>query len=62
MTVRRDRHPKKQFWQILVTDEGRQIDESDEQLPNVQGPILDSLDPGSNVTVASDRHTLKQFS
>jgi hypothetical protein len=32
--VESDLHPSKQFWQIVSTGEGIQIDESDEQLQN----------------------------
>jgi hypothetical protein len=34
MIVGRDLHSLKQYWQIILTEEGIQIDESDEQLQN----------------------------
>jgi hypothetical protein len=46
---------------MTSTEEGRQIDESDEHLRNVQAPVIGSREPDSNVTVESDRHFSKQF-
>jgi hypothetical protein len=43
-----------------LTDEGIQIDESDEQSENAESRMLKSLDPGSKVTVERDEHASKQ--
>jgi hypothetical protein len=37
--VEREVHFSKQDWQIVSTDEGIQIDESDEQVVNAEGSI-----------------------
>jgi hypothetical protein len=49
--VERDLHPLKDSWQIFSTDEGIQIDESDEQLENAARSIYESLESDSNVIV-----------
>jgi hypothetical protein len=41
-------------------DEGRQIDESDEQLENADSPRVKSLHPDPNVTLESFSQQLKQ--
>jgi hypothetical protein len=56
VTVERDLHPKKQFLARLSTDEGMQIDESDEQNQNADLSMNESLEPDSNVTVERDSH------
>jgi hypothetical protein len=52
----------KQFPQSSSTEEGIQIDESDEQSPNADFSIHESLEFNSNVSVERERHPLKQFS
>jgi hypothetical protein len=47
--------------QIFSTEEGMQIDESDEQLSKALHSIHESLEPDSNVIVERDRHSLKQW-
>jgi hypothetical protein len=42
MIVERELHPKKHSGQIFLTEEGIQIDESDEQLENVDSSIHES--------------------
>jgi hypothetical protein len=54
--VKRDLHPLKQDSPIVSTDEGIQIDESDEQLKNVERSIHESLESDSNVIVERDLH------
>jgi hypothetical protein len=44
-------HPEKQESQIISTDEGIQMDESDEQYWNADFPIRESLESDSNVTI-----------
>jgi hypothetical protein len=58
--VERDLHPLKQSWQIFSTEQGIQIDESDEQLENAEPSIHESLELGSNVIVERDLHQRKQ--
>jgi hypothetical protein len=60
--VERELHPSKQYSQIVSTEEGIQIDESDEQAPNAQHPIHESLESDSNVIVAREGHRKKQES
>jgi hypothetical protein len=43
-----------------VTDEGMQIDESDEQYKNADSSMNESLEPDSNVTAERDLHPWKQ--
>jgi hypothetical protein len=50
VTVERDSHPEKHSLPSPSTDEGMQIDESDEQFQNVDSSIDESLEPDSNVT------------
>jgi hypothetical protein len=38
---------------MIVTDDGMQIDDRDEQLENAESSIRDSFEPGSKTTVAS---------
>jgi hypothetical protein len=49
--VERELHPTKQHSQIVSTEEGIQIDESDEQLQNAKPSIHESLELNSNVIV-----------
>jgi hypothetical protein len=59
-TVESALHPLKQFSQTLSTDAGMQIDESDEHSENANGPIRESFESASNVTLQSPRHNRKQ--
>jgi hypothetical protein len=43
----------------VSTDEGIQIDESDEQVVNAEGSIWESLELDSNVIVERDLHSRK---
>jgi hypothetical protein len=54
VTLSRHQHPAKQYAQSFSTDEGMQMDKSDEHRQKAYGPIIERLDPGSNVTVESD--------
>jgi hypothetical protein len=47
---------------MISTDQGIQIDESDEQLINAYFSIRESLDSLSNLTFDSVSHPLKQYS
>jgi hypothetical protein len=51
VTVERDAQEEKHFSPRLSTEEGMQIDESDEQPRNVSSAIGESFEPDSNVTV-----------
>jgi hypothetical protein len=42
----------KAFLEMTAMDEGSQIDRSDEQPQKADSPMLDSLEPGSNATLA----------
>jgi hypothetical protein len=57
--VERDLHSLKHLSQIVSTDEGIQMDESDEQSQTTEFSIHESLDPDSNVIVERDLHSLK---
>jgi hypothetical protein len=59
--VEREEHPAKHDRQSVVTDEGIEIDESDEQPKNTKPRMDQSREPDSNVTVERDRHPQKQF-
>jgi anti-sigma regulatory factor (Ser/Thr protein kinase) len=50
----------KQYSEIAATDEGIQIDRSEEQQANADLPRVESFEPGSNVTVERLRHERKQ--
>jgi hypothetical protein len=54
VTAERRVHPQKQYWQSVSTDEGMQIDPSDEQPSNARSPMNKSPEPESNVTVSRD--------
>jgi hypothetical protein len=54
--VERDLHLEKQYSQIFSTEEGIQIDESDEQLENAESSIHKSLELDSNVIVERELH------
>jgi hypothetical protein len=54
--VERDSHSEKQWSPSISTEEGMQIDESDEHFENAYSPIDESLEPDSNVTVETERH------
>jgi hypothetical protein len=60
VTVERNTQTAKQRWQSLVTEEGIQIDKSDERSWNARQSIDETLESDSNVTVARDPHLLKQ--
>jgi hypothetical protein len=51
--VERDRQLVKHSRPSRSTEEGIQIDKSDEQLENVESPIHESLEPDSKTTVES---------
>jgi hypothetical protein len=62
VSVERDLHPEKQSSQIFSTEQGIQIDESDEQSLNAERSIHESLELDSNVIVEIDLHLQKQSS
>jgi hypothetical protein len=62
VTVERDLHARKQDPQSCWTEEGIQIDESDEQLQNAQHSIRETLEFDSNVIAERDAHPSKQDS
>jgi hypothetical protein len=51
----------KQYSQIFTTEEGMQIDRSNEHLANAFLSIHNSLDPRSKVTLESDLEAQKQY-
>jgi hypothetical protein len=55
-------HPEKQLSQMISGDEGIQMDESDEQYPNADSSIRESLDSLSKITFDKARHSEKQKS
>jgi hypothetical protein len=57
LTFDKARHPQKQFSQMISTDEGIQIDESDEESPNAACSIRESLDSRSKLTLDRVRHS-----
>jgi hypothetical protein len=59
MTVERARHSSKQYPQSFSTEEGMQMDESEEQFRKAEASIQTSLEPDSNVTVERDSHSAK---
>jgi hypothetical protein len=61
VSVERDLHPEKQFLPSLSTEEGMQIDDSDEQNQNADSPMDESLESDSNVSVERDSHPEKQY-
>jgi nicotinic acid mononucleotide adenylyltransferase len=61
-TLASARHPSKHLAQSCSTDDGMQIDESDEQRQNAYSSIRDSREPDSNVTLESAEHRLKHLS
>jgi hypothetical protein len=60
VTVERDAHRQKQYSSIAMTDDGREIDDSDEQSWNAQALIHRSLEGRPKVIVERDRHSEKQ--
>jgi hypothetical protein len=58
----RDSQSKKQPWQSLSTDAGRQIDESNPHFANVRASSDERREPDSKVTVESDSHSEKHSS
>jgi hypothetical protein len=61
VTVERDAQLQKQRLPRVSTDEGMQIDESDEHFQNAPFSITESREPGSSVTVERDSHPAKHF-
>jgi hypothetical protein len=59
--VKRREQPEKHFAQIIVTEDGMQIIESEEQSENAESPIHNSVEPSSNVMLERDTHNEKQF-
>jgi hypothetical protein len=57
VTVDKDWHRRKHSWQMLSTDEGMQIDESEEQSSNTEALIHLSFELDANVTASRDRHS-----
>jgi hypothetical protein len=55
-------HSAKQDSQILSTEEGIQIDESDEHFENAQRLMHERVEPDSNVSVERKRQPSKQKS
>jgi hypothetical protein len=53
-------HEEKQLSQRTLTDEGRQMDESDEQLENANASIREKPEPSSNATVEREGQEEKQ--
>jgi hypothetical protein len=60
MTVDRKRHPEKQHWPKMWRDDGRQIDESEEQPKNAESATDEMREPDSNVTLKRDLERTKQ--
>jgi hypothetical protein len=60
VTVERGLHSEKQELPSFSTEEGMQIDESDEHQANARSSIDESFEPDSNVTVERDTHRKKQ--
>jgi hypothetical protein len=57
--VEKDLHSRKDQFPSSLTEEGMQIDESDEQESNANAPIDESLESDSNVNVERDSHSQK---
>jgi hypothetical protein len=55
--VERVMHDLKQSYRTTSTDEGMQIDQSDEHTENALSSIRDTLDPLSNVTAKRFMHS-----
>jgi hypothetical protein len=62
LIIERRVHPEKQFSKTTSTDDGMQIDESDEQFENASRPIRDNAEPDSNVTEPRLLQSQKQLS
>jgi hypothetical protein len=60
VTIARVSHPPKQRLDRVSTDDGMQIDCSDEQFLNADSPIDESLDTASKITLERVSHALKQ--
>jgi hypothetical protein len=56
VTLESPSQPAKQLSPRTSTDDGRQIDESDEQSENADDFIRESLEPVSNITLESASH------
>jgi hypothetical protein len=61
VTAESERHPQKHSGDNLQTEEGIQIEESDEHPLNVARSIHERREPGSNATATSDWHPAKQL-
>jgi hypothetical protein len=56
VTLERDEHREKHRISSVPTEEGMQIDESDEHFRNAEPEIYESFEPDSNVTLESEEH------
>jgi hypothetical protein len=54
VTIERDKHSLKHKLHSFSTEEGMQIDKSDEQFAKAPPSMHESLEPDSNVTVARE--------
>jgi hypothetical protein len=61
VTVDRLWHPEKQHFEMTSTDDGIQIDSSDEQPRNAFAPRIEIRQPTSNPTLNRFLHNEKQF-
>jgi hypothetical protein len=62
VTAERDSHLLKQEFQMVVTDEGTQIDRSDTQPENALALRAKTLQSGSKMITIKDRQSAKQWS
>jgi hypothetical protein len=60
VTFEREEHPRKQQWQSHRTEDGMQIDESDEQSENASDSIRDSREPDSKTILETSGQNPKQ--
>jgi hypothetical protein len=61
VTTQREEHPQKQEGSIVLTEEGMQIDTSDEQSRKTPSVMRESVEPGSNATLERERQHMKQL-
>jgi hypothetical protein len=59
VTFEREEHPRKQQWPSHRTDDGMQIDESDEQSQNASDSIRDSREADSKTILDTAGQNLK---
>jgi hypothetical protein len=59
VTVEREEHPPKHSSQSRSTDDGIEIDESDEQSRKAASAMRESFEPESNVTLEREEQSLK---